>query len=132
MHEQHRSTATDRVFIEGLEIETVIGVYDWERDIQQRLSFDIEMAWDIRPAAKTDDVALALDYSQVSEKVIAYIKNSSFQLIESLAEQVAQLILLEFNVSMVKIRLRKPGAVPESRSVGVEIVRYAVVSDKAR
>ena len=114
---------SDKVFVEGLEIDALIGVYDWERLIQQRLVFDIEMETDIKKAASTDDVQYALDYASVSEAVMTYVSESSFELIEALAEEVAKLILERFNVSRICLKLSKPGAVPQAKNVAVQIVR---------
>ena len=113
----------DRVFISGLSVDALIGVYDWERRIRQTLVLDIEMAWDNRPAAASDDVALALDYASVSQRVTGYIQSSEFELIEALAEKVAELILSEFGVPWLSLRLAKPGAVAHAREVGVVIER---------
>jgi 7,8-dihydroneopterin aldolase/epimerase/oxygenase len=115
----------DTVFVTGLRVDTVIGVYDWERTIRQTVVLDLEMAWDNRPAAAGDDVNLALDYAQVSGRVIAFIEGSEFQLIETMAEQVAQLIRSEFKVAWLRLRLAKPGAVAAALEVGVQIERGA-------
>lgn len=97
--------------------------YDWEQQIKQKLVLDIEMAHDNKPAGKSDDVQDALDYSQVSEAVLNHIENGRFLLVERVAEEVAELIMQRFSVPWVKIRLAKPGAVPQARSVGVVIER---------
>ncbi|MCS0198761.1 dihydroneopterin aldolase [Vibrio alginolyticus] len=115
--------ALDKVFIEQLEVITTIGVYDWEQQIKQKLVLDIEMAHHNKPAGKSDDVQDALDYSQVSEAVLNHIENGRFLLVERVAEEVAELIMLRFSVPWVKIRLAKPGAVPQARAVGVVIER---------
>ncbi|GAL26804.1 dihydroneopterin aldolase [Vibrio maritimus] len=115
--------ALDKVFIEQLEVITTIGVYDWEQEIKQKLILDIEMAHDNAPAGKSDDVADALDYSKVSEAVLNHIQNGRFLLVERVAEEVAAIIQNQFNVPWVKIRLAKPGAVPQAKSVGVVIER---------
>lgn len=114
---------TDHVFIEGLEIDTLIGIYDWERRIRQTLVFDIEMAFDNRVPAATDDIALTLNYKSVSKRLIEYVGQSSFGLVETLAERCAQIILDEFAVSKVRLKLSKPGAVRGARAVGVMIER---------
>lgn len=113
----------DKVFIEQLEVITTIGVYDWEQTIKQKLVLDIEMAHDNQPAGHSDDVADALDYSAVSSAVIEHIENGRFLLVERVAEEIAQLIMERFSVPWVKIRLTKPGAVPQARGVGVIIER---------
>lgn len=113
----------DKVFIEQLEVITTIGVYDWEQEIKQKLVLDIEMAHDNRPAGKSDDVADALDYSQVSQAVLDHIEGGRFLLVERVAEEVAELIMARFNVAWIKIRLTKPGAVAQAKGVGVVIER---------
>ena len=115
----------DSVIIEGLAVDTVIGVYDWERNITQRLVFDLEMAWDNTPAANSDDIKLALDYAEVSSAILGYVSETSFELIETVAERVAELIIAQFGVSEVELKLSKPGAVPEATNVAVKIVRRA-------
>jgi dihydroneopterin aldolase len=113
----------DRIFLRDLRIETVIGIYQWERGIRQTVSFDFEFPADIRQAAQTDDVAHTLDYKSVAKTVIAFVEASHYGLVETLAEQVARLILVEFGLPWVKIVLNKPGAVRGSRDVGVMIER---------
>ncbi|MDH5737106.1 MAG: dihydroneopterin aldolase [Gammaproteobacteria bacterium] len=114
---------TDTVFITGLSVDTVIGVYDWERTIRQKVVLDLEMAWDIQRAAQTDNIEDTLDYKAVSKRLIEYIESSSFFLVESLAEKSAEIILKEFNVSHVRLKLSKPGALSSARDVGVIIER---------
>jgi len=115
--------ALDKVFIEQLEVITTIGVYDWEQEIKQKLVLDIEMAHDNRPAGKSDDVVDALDYSKVSQAVLTHIETGRFLLVERVAEEVAAIIMERFSVPWVKIRLTKPGAVPQASGVGVVIER---------
>jgi len=113
----------DKVFIEDLRIDTVIGIYDWERKIKQTLAFDIEMATDIRKAAETDDIQYALNYKAVSKRIIQFVGESEYLLVETVAEKVARIIVEEFGVEWVKLTLHKPGAVRGSRSVGITIER---------
>ena len=113
----------DIVFIEGLEIEALIGIYDWERRIRQPLRFDIEMAFDNRKPAASDDIADTLDYKAVSKRLAAFVADSQFGLVETLAERCAALILGEFGVQRVRLKLSKPGAVRGARAVGVSIER---------
>jgi len=115
----------DIVFIRELRADAVIGVYDWERSIRQTLVLDLEMAWDNRPAAAGDALGAALDYAAVSSRVIACIEGSSYQLLEALAEDLAALVLAEFGVPWLRLRLCKPGAVQQARDVGVLIERGA-------
>ena len=113
----------DRVFIEDLRIQTVIGIYDWEREITQTINIDLQMAFDISRAAKSDDIIDTLDYKSVSKRLIQFVEASEFQLVEALAEHCAQIVLEEFPVSWVRLKLSKPGAVRGSSAVGVIIER---------
>jgi dihydroneopterin aldolase len=113
----------DIVYIRELRAATVIGVYDWERSVRQILVLDLELAADNRRAAASDEIGDALDYAALSARVLAYIEASEFQLIETLAEQVASLIMAEFGVPWLRLRLAKPGAVAQARDVGVIIER---------
>ena len=113
----------DRVFIEALEIDCVIGIYDWERKITQKVVLDIEMAFDNRVPAASDRIEDTLDYKAVSKRLIAFVGASSFELVETLAERCAEIIQREFGVSWLRLKLSKPGAVTGSRAVGVLIER---------
>lgn len=113
----------DYVVIEGLEVRTVIGIYDWEREIRQTVRLDLKMAWDISKAAKTDDIADTLDYKSVSKRLISYVEGSSFGLIEALAEECTKIVLNEFNVPWLRLKMSKPGAVRGSENVAVIIER---------
>ena len=113
----------DRVFIEDLRIQTVIGVFDWEREITQTISLDLQMAFDISRAAKSDNIADTLDYKSVSKRLIQFVESSEFQLVEALAEHCAQIVLDEFPVNWLRLKLSKPGAVRGSSAVGVIIER---------
>jgi dihydroneopterin aldolase len=113
----------DIVFIHDLQIETVIGIYDWERKIRQTISLDIEMATDISKAAKSEDIEDALSYKTVAKRLIEFIEQSEFELVEALAERICAIVLDEFSVPWVQLTLHKPGAVRGSKSVGVRIER---------
>lgn len=113
----------DKVIIKGLTADTVIGVYDWEREIRQQLVLDLELGTNIQPAAETDNLALTLDYAAISARIIAYIGAGEFQLIETMAEKIAQLLMTEFSITWLKLTLYKPGAVSEADTVGVVIER---------
>ena len=113
----------DKVFIEALEIECVIGIYDWERKIKQPVVLDIEMAFDNTKPAATDNIEDTLDYKAVSKRLIQFVSESSFGLVETLAERCASIITGEFGVRHVRIKLSKPGAVRGSKAVGVIIER---------
>jgi dihydroneopterin aldolase len=114
---------TDIVFIRELRADTIIGVYAWERRVRQTVVLEIELASDNRRAATTDQIADALDYAALSTRVLSFIEGSDFQLIETLAERVAAIILEEFDVPWLRLRLAKPGAVARARDVGVLIER---------
>ena len=113
----------DKVFIEALEIEALIGIYDWERRIRQPLVFDVEMAFDNRKPAASDAIADTLNYKDVSKRLIEFVTQSEFGLVETLAERCAAIILDEFGVRHVRLKLSKPGAVRGARAVGVIIER---------
>jgi len=113
----------DIVFIEDLKVEATIGIYDWERGIKQTLAFDIEMATDIRKAAKSDDIEHALNYKAVSKRVIQFVEESGYLLVERVAQEIADIIIEEFNVPWLRLTLRKVGAVRGSKAVGIRIER---------
>lgn len=113
----------DIIYIHELEIETVIGIYDWERKQKQIVSIDLEMATDIRSSAEIDSIERALDYKAIAKRLIDFVEGSEFFLVETLAEQISHLVLSEFDVPWLKLRLGKPGAVRGSRDVGVIIER---------
>ncbi len=113
----------DIVFVSDLDIDTVIGIFDWEREIRQTVRLNIEMNTDVRKAALTDRIEDALDYKAVSKRLIAFVEKSEFGLVETLAERCAEIILNEFPVQWVRLKLDKPGAVRGSRSVGILIER---------
>lgn len=113
----------DIIYLRDLKIETIIGIFDWEREIKQTISFDLDMATDIRRAAASDAIEDTLDYKAVSKRIIGFVEASSFQLVETLAEKVAEIILSEFNVNWVRVRLDKMGAIRGASGVGVIIER---------
>ena len=113
----------DIVFIHDLQIETVIGIYDWERKIRQTVSLDIEMASDIGKAAESDHIDDALSYKDVAKRLIEFVEASEYRLVETLAEEICRIIRDEFGVPWVRLTLHKPGAVSGSKSVGVSIER---------
>jgi len=113
----------DTVFIKQLEVITTIGVYEWEKGVQQKLYFDLEMAFDNKPAGDSDDINLALSYFSVSEKVTKFAQMHHFELLETMAERIAGLIMDEFSVPWIQVRLHKPGALPKAQTLGVQIER---------
>lgn len=113
----------DTVFIEDLRIETIIGIYDWEREIRQIVSIDLEMATDNCKAAATENIDDALNYKAVAKRLIQFVEDSEFQLVETMAERIGEIVLNEFNVPWMRLKLSKPGAVTGSKAVGVIIER---------
>jgi len=122
----------DKIFIHALKTETIIGIYDWERQVRQTVLVDIEISADIRKAALTDSIEDTLNYKRVAKRVLAFVEASQFHLVETLAEHVAMLILEEFGVGWVRITLSKPGAVRSSRDVGVALERDRAALDSWR
>ena len=116
----------DKVFIEDLRIQTVIGIFDWEREITQTVSLDLQMAFDISVAGESDGISDTLDYKTVSKRLIQFVEASEFQLVEALAEHCARIVLDEFPVTWLRLKLSKPGAVRGSSAVGVIIERGEV------
>ncbi|WP_040572042.1 dihydroneopterin aldolase [Shewanella benthica] len=113
----------DRVLIRQLKIDTVIGIYEWEKKIHQTLLIDLDMAWDNKPAADSDDYQYALCYETVSNRLTALITEKPIELIETIAEMIATCLMDEFDVPWLKVTVMKPGAVPNVAAVGVEIER---------
>lgn len=113
----------DIVYIRDLRVDTIIGIFDWEREVRQTVSLDLEMAADIRRAAATDDIQYALNYKAVAKRLIAFIEQSEFLLVERLAEEVANIVRNEFSVPWLKLRLSKPGALRGAYDVGLIIER---------
>ena len=113
----------DIIFINDLRIETVIGIFDWERKTKQTVILDIEMAGDCRKAAASDNVEDTISYKTVAKRLIEFVENSEFQLVETLAERCAEIVLEEFQLPWVKLRVNKQGALRGARDVGVVIER---------
>ena len=113
----------DKIFIHALKTETIVGIFDWERQVKQTVLIDIEFSADIRKAALSDSIEDTLNYKGVAKRVLAFVEESSFHLVETLAEHIAMLLLKEFGVAWVRIALSKPGAIRSSRDVGVMLER---------
>lgn len=113
----------DIVYVRGLEVKTTIGVYDWEREIKQPVTVDLDMAYDFTEAASSDDHKHVLDYKIVCVRVTEFIEKSNLQLLEAMAEEIARLIRTEFNVAWVRVRVGKPAAITGAKDVGVIIER---------
>jgi dihydroneopterin aldolase len=113
----------DIVFLRGLRIETVIGIYEWEKEIRQTVVLDLEMSTDVPRAAATDRIQDALDYKAVSKRLKQLVGEGRFQLVETLAERCAKLVRDEFGVGWLRLTVNKVGAVSQASDVGVIIER---------
>lgn len=113
----------DTVFIEGLEVETLIGAYDWERQVRQCLQLDLCMSWDIRAVAAGDALEKALDYAEVAAVVQQFAHEAKYRLLETFAEQLASLLMKRFGIRWIRVRAVKPGVNGQARRLGIEIER---------
>jgi 7,8-dihydroneopterin aldolase/epimerase/oxygenase len=113
----------DKIFLRALKTEAIIGIFDWERQVKQTVILDIEISADIRKAALSDSIDDTLNYKRVAKRVLAFVEESKFHLVETLAEHIAMLILQDFGIAWVRISLSKPGAIRSSRAVGVSLER---------
>jgi dihydroneopterin aldolase len=113
----------DRIFLTALSAEAIIGIYDWEREVRQRVEVDLEMWMDLRAAAASDSIDDTLNYKAVAKRVLAFVQESRFRLVEALAGEIARILLAEFPIERVRVTVHKPGAVRHSRDVGVIIER---------
>lgn len=113
----------DKIFLEGLEINCVIGIFDWERKIRQKIVVDFDIPIDAGKAARRDDIRQAVDYKAISKRIIDFTKKGRFQLIETLADRLASTLLKEFRLKEIRLRVSKPGAIRGSKNVGVEVMR---------
>lgn len=113
----------DIIFLTGLTTDCIIGIWDWERRVKQKVVVDLEMSADIRRAAASDAIEDTLDYKKVAKRLLAFVGDSQFQLVETLAERIAQMVVTEFDVAWVRVRLNKQGAIRGSRDVGILIER---------
>ena len=114
---------TDRIFLRDLRTEVIIGIFDWERRVKQTISIDLEIPVDIRRAAATDRIEDTVNYKALAKRVLSFVEASDCQLVETLAERVALLLLQEFDLDWVRLTLNKPGAIRSSRDVGVALER---------
>ena len=119
----------DTIFLRDLEVNAVIGIYEWEKRIKQKVRVDLEIATDIRKAVASDSIDDTLNYKAIAKRISQYIEDSRFELIETLIEKVAEIVLTEFNISWVRLTISKPGAVRGSRDVGITIERGTLSTD---
>src|SRR5580700_8513014 len=115
--------AMDTIFVRALKTEAIIGIFDWERQVKQAVVVDIEIGADVRKAALSDSIGDTLNYKRVAKRVLAFVEESKFHLVETLAEHIAMLLLEDFGVTWVRVSLSKPGAIRSSRDVGVMLER---------
>ncbi len=113
----------DKIFLKGLSIDAVVGIWDWERKIEQKVVVDLEMGTDIAKAAASDSIDDTLNYKQVAQRVTDFVVNEKALLVESLAEGIAGIITSEFDVPWVRVTVHKPAAIRGSESVGIQIER---------
>jgi 7,8-dihydroneopterin aldolase/epimerase/oxygenase len=113
----------DRIFLRGLTAKCIIGFIDWERRTPQTLLIDLEIPCDCTRAARSDSVEHTIDYKRVAKRVLAWIPGTQFHLVETLAHTLALLLLSEFALDWIRVSINKPGAIRDSRDVGVSIER---------
>ena len=113
----------DIIYLHDLKIDCIVGIWEWERHTPQTVTFDLDMAIDIQKAARTDRIEDTLDYKKVAKRLIALVSESRFQLVETLAERVAEIVLAEFNVRWLRLCVNKKGAIRGAADVGVIIER---------
>ena len=118
-------TMTDKIFLTALRTECIVGIWDWERKVKQTVVIDLEMACDIRKAALSDHIDDTVDYKNVSKRLLSFVGESQYQLVETLTENIARIVITEFDVPWVRVRLNKQGAIRNSRDVGILIERRA-------
>jgi dihydroneopterin aldolase len=114
---------SDVIFLSGLTVDCIVGIWDWERRVKQKVVLDLEMGADIRRAAASDSIEDTLDYKRVAKRLLGFVGESQYQLVETLAERVAELVVTEFDVPWVRVRLNKQGAIRGARDVGILIER---------
>ena len=113
----------DLIYIKDLRLQTIIGIFGWEREVRQEVSIDLEMTFDCKRAANTDAIEDTIDYKKITKGIIKFVEESEFQLQETLAEGIADLVKNQYKVDSLKLRLSKPGALRHAEDVGVIIHR---------
>ena len=113
----------DIIYLNDLRIDTVIGIYDWERQTRQTVILDIQMGTDIKKAADSDNIEDTINYKAVAKRLFEYVGNSEFELVETLAERITELLMNEFNIPWLRLQLNKQGALRGVRDVGIIIER---------
>ena len=118
-----RNKMEDLIYIKDLRVQTIIGIFGWEREVRQAVSIEIEMTFDCKRATKTDSIEDTIDYKKITKGIIKFVEESEFQLQETLAEGIADLVKNEYKVDSLKLRVSKPGALRHAEDVGVIIHR---------
>lgn len=113
----------DLIYVRNLKVDCVIGAFEWERRIRQTVAIDLDLAADVVRAARSDRLADTVDYKAIAKRLIGYVGQSEFQLVETLAQRVADVVLQEFGVKWVRVRINKKGALRGATDVGVVIER---------
>jgi dihydroneopterin aldolase len=113
----------DKIFLRELRIETIIGFWEWERRIKQIVSIDLEIGTDARVAAASDAIAGTLNYEQLAKRLLEFVGEAQFQMVEALATAIGKIVVKEFGAPWVKVSVAKPGAIPAARDVGIVIER---------
>ncbi|MCW8863399.1 MAG: dihydroneopterin aldolase [Colwellia sp.] len=121
----------DKVFIKGLHIQTTIGFFQWEKEIKQTLVIDVAMAWDTAKAAVNDELAKTLDYAEISTAIAAFANENPVDLLETLAERMAEFLMTQYHIPWLQLSIGKPGAVHNADTVGVEIERGHLPQNQA-
>ena len=114
---------TDTIFLQSLEVQTIVGIQDWERETRQTVRIDLEWPTDARSAAARDDIDATLNYKTLAKRLVAYVEETRFQLVETLAQKIAELLIHEFGLDWVRVSVSKPGAIRGAQNVGVRIER---------
>ena len=113
----------DTIYIRDLRVETIIGIFGWEREVRQQISMDLDFEFDVSVPGKGDSIDDTLDYKKITKSLIAFIESSEYKLIEALGEGIVDHLKSKFGIKKVKLRLSKPGALRFSKDVGIMIER---------
>lgn len=113
----------DIIYVRSLKIDCVIGAFEWERRVRQTVVIDLDLAADVARAARTDQLVDTVDYKAIAKRLIEFVRKSEFQLVETLAERIAEIVCREFAVAWIRVRINKKGALRHATDVGVVIER---------
>ncbi len=113
----------DKIYVEDLRVKATIGIFDWEKKIKQEVSISYEIPHDNKKAAAIDAIEATTDYKSITKAIIAFVENNKFELVETFAERIAEMVIKDFNIAEIRLRVSKPGALRYSKDVGVIIER---------